>query len=90
MSDTSKNYFYTLKDLKTRFTYHPPMGQSQILLYKEVRDRIYNVALFLAEQMPDCRERSLAFTKLEEACMHANSGIARHHVTGSMEEENDE
>ncbi len=87
MSDTSKEHHFTMAELAKRFTYHPPMGQAQILLYEEIRDKIHEVAIFIAEELPNCRERSMAFTKLEEACMHANSGIARNHVTG---EKNDD
>ena len=37
-----------------------------------------HLALLFVENCQDCRERSLAITKLEEAVMWCNAGIARH------------
>ncbi len=60
------------------FTYHPPKDDAQILFYANVRDRFRSLAHFLAENIPPGRELSTALTKLEEASMHANAGMARH------------
>lgn len=59
------------------FTYHQPKAD-QPERYEALRNNFLVLALMLAEQCPPSRELSLAFTKLEEASMHANSAIARH------------
>ena len=61
--------------LDKAFTYHPPKG-TQPQRYEELR----KLGRFLAKVIlctPESRERSLALTKLEEAIMWANAGIAR-------------
>ena len=63
-------------DLYTRFTYHTPKsGQPE--KYEQLREMALELALVIHESCPRSRERSLAFTKLEEAVMHANAAIAR-------------
>lgn len=63
-------------NLKKRFTYHPPKaGQPE--KYELLRACAYSFAADIYTQAPDCRERSLAITKLEEAVMWANAAIAR-------------
>jgi hypothetical protein len=64
------------KDLDNRFTYHPPKAM-QPELYQEIRDDAHALALKIVDYQPASRERSLALTKLEEAVMWANAGIAR-------------
>ena len=62
--------------IENAFTYHAPKpGQPEI--YKEIRDKAKELAYLLDETVPDSREKSLALTKLEEAVMWANAGIAR-------------
>ena len=59
-----------------RFTYYPPtIGQAD----RSRRLRLYakNFARLILDLAPDSRERSLAFTKLEEAVMWANASISR-------------
>jgi len=59
-----------------RFTYHAPkQGQSE--KYEEIRSRIKKMAEMIDHLCPDCREKALAFTKLEEAVFWANAAIAR-------------
>jgi hypothetical protein len=59
-----------------RFTYHAPSTQ-KVTYHQWVR----RSALTLAERIdgiaPDCREKSLAITALEECVMWANAAIAR-------------
>ena len=63
-------------ELKKRFTYHAPKpGQNE--RYESIREIARGLAMFIAENCPDSRERSLAITKLEEAVMWANASIAR-------------
>jgi hypothetical protein len=64
-------------DIDNRFTYHAPKpGQPEI--YQDIRTLAKELALEIDEVVPEGREKSLAITKLEEAVMWANSGIARH------------
>lgn len=66
----------TTADLLNRFSYHPPSG-NKTAAYNEVRAKALEFAEFLNVTVPDGRELSLALTKLEEAVMWANAGIAR-------------
>lgn len=65
-----------LKELDKRFTYHAPKpGQPQ--RYEQIRTEGKILACYILDLCPDSRERSIAFTKLEEAVMWANAAIAR-------------
>lgn len=65
-----------MTEIETRFTYHAPKpGQPE--LYQRIRDRAKELAMLIDTVVPDCRERSIAITKLEEAVMWANVGVAR-------------
>ena len=66
----------TIRDLSTRFTYHPPT-ESQQLKYTEIRGRALDFAERLVQLVPASPELSTALTKLDELVMHANAGIAR-------------
>ncbi len=58
------------------FKYHAPRsGQPET--YQAIRDKAKELAILLNAEVLDGREKSLAFTKLEEAVMWANAGIAR-------------
>lgn len=58
------------------FVYHPPRPD-QVPKYNEIRARVRGLALFIVDMVPPGRELSLALTKLDEAVMWANAGIAR-------------
>jgi hypothetical protein len=63
--------------IENSFTYHAPKaGQPE--LYKELRDKAKELALFIATSTPDSREQLIAIEKIEEAIMWANKGIALH------------
>ena len=64
-------------ELSIRFTYHPPKDDQQTVKYETIRRYAGEFAKFLSEACPDGREKSLAFTKLEECVMWANAAIAR-------------
>ena len=65
------------EQIENNFTYHSPKeGQPEI--YQKLRDKAKEFAYLIDECVPDSREKSLAMTKLEEAVMWANAGIARH------------
>lgn len=62
--------------IETNFTYHPPKdGQPE--KYQRIRDKAKDLAYLIDQLCPPSREQSLAMTKLEEAVMWANAGIAR-------------
>ena len=63
-------------DIEKNFTYHAPKtGQPE--KYTAIRDTAKEFAKLIDMACPDSREKSLAFTKLEEAVMWANAAIAR-------------
>jgi|TARA_Y100000310_G_scaffold199226_2_gene199219 hypothetical protein len=62
------------------FTYHPPTEDS-VPKFTAIRDEAKDLALLIVRLCPPSRERSLALTKLEEAVMWANAGIARNQST---------
>ncbi len=64
------------KDLRNRFTYHPPSGD-QPEQYQGIRDAAYQLADLINREAPDGREKSLSITHLEETVMWANAAIAR-------------
>jgi hypothetical protein len=59
------------------FNHHPPKGNNIAVLHQEVRKRCLDLALFIDQSLPDCREKSLAVTKLEEVMYWTNAGVAR-------------
>ena len=63
-------------ELRKRFTYVAPK-EGQPELYVKIRDMAHNMAQFIVNHSPVSREQSLAITKIEEAVMWANAGIAR-------------
>ena len=65
-----------LKELETRFTYHAPK-EGQPEKYGVIRGTARSLAMVIGDNCPESREKSLAFTKLEEAVMWANAAIAR-------------
>lgn len=64
------------KALERNFTHHPPSGP-KIVLHEKIRNDVKVIALYMADNIPESRELSLAITKLEEAVMWANAAVAR-------------
>jgi hypothetical protein len=62
--------------IEKAFTYHAPTGD-QPARYVALRDAAKALAYLIDKSVKESREKSLAFTKLEEAVMWANAGIAR-------------
>ena len=63
-------------DIENIYTYHAPKaGQPE--RYELIRNKGKDLAKTIEKACPDSREKSLAFTKLEEAVMWANASIAR-------------
>lgn len=72
----------TFDEIKNNFKYHAPTD-SQVDRYGDIRDKGHELALLINLNCPESREKSIAFTKIEEAIMWANASIARN------EEENE-
>lgn len=68
------------EDLEQRiendFTYHRPPAEVGPT-FVEIREKAKELARLIANKVPRGREQSSALTRLEEAVMHANAGIAR-------------
>ncbi len=64
------------RQIEKSFTYHAPK-QGQPERYTEIREKAKQLAYLLAAHCPESRERSVAFTKLDEVVMWANASIAR-------------
>jgi hypothetical protein len=63
------------QQIENSFTYHPPTGD-QAERYTTLRNTAKALAFSIDDLVPDGREKSVAITKLEEAIMWANKGIA--------------
>lgn len=62
--------------IENNFSYHKPTGD-QPEKYELIRAIGREFAYSIDSYVPNSREKSLAMTKLEEAVMWANAGIAR-------------
>jgi len=65
-----------LERIENDFTYHAPTSDKQ-KKYERLRDMAKDLALAIADECPDSRERSLAITQVEQSVMWANASIAR-------------
>ena len=54
------------QQIENMFTYHSPKGD-QVMRYSEIRCAALNLAMFVHDRTPASREKSLFFTKLQEA-----------------------
>ena len=66
----------TPEQIKNNFTHHPPKGD-QSVRYEHIREAARELADDINAMCPESREKSLAFTNLEQAVMWANAAIAR-------------
>lgn len=66
----------TTQQIENNFKYHSPK-EGQPEKYTAVREKAKELAHLINEICPDSREKSLAFTNLEESVMWANASIAR-------------
>lgn len=64
-----------IDDINNRFSYHAPKGNQQER-YVLIRDVAKHLATVIVQNSKPSREQSLALTKLQEATMWANAGIA--------------
>lgn len=67
---------FSSHELKNRFTHHTVNGDQNTTM-ESVRARVLDLAEDLNMFLPDGREKSSAFTKLEEVMFWANAAIAR-------------
>jgi hypothetical protein len=63
-------------ELIDRFLYHKP-DDTMTKQIEQIRQQTLSLAKLLAELCPDGRERSIAFTKMEECSMWAVKSIVR-------------
>ncbi len=66
----------TNEELNNRFTYHRPIG-NQHVRYEQLRAKAKELAVLANDLCPESREKSHAFTQLEDAVMWFNAAIAR-------------
>lgn len=64
-------------DIELRFTHHPPANEEVVARHRDLRRGGKDFAFLICACVPAGRERSLALTKIEEAVMWANAGVAR-------------
>lgn len=62
-------------NLETIFEYHAPKND-QKERYEKIRAAAKEFAFLIKENCPDSRERSVAFTNLQQTVMWANAAIA--------------
>ncbi len=76
---------HLLERIQSDFTYHTPTHELDIITMVNLRVAAGNLAHQMVSVCPLGRELSTALTKLEEAVMHANAGIARKPPTQTIE-----
>ena len=75
----TRDYAKSELAIENNFTYHKPIND-QPIRYEQLRNKAKELALLMDDYCPPSREKSLAFTKLEEVIMWANASIARNEV----------
>jgi hypothetical protein len=69
----------TPEQIENTFTYHAPFGD-QTERYNILRTAAKGVAIIIENLCPESREKSLAFTNLQQCIMWANASIAINEV----------
>jgi hypothetical protein len=62
--------------IENNFRYHAPK-EGQLEKYQAIREIAKELAYLIDELCPNSREKSMAFTNLEQSVMWANASIAR-------------
>lgn len=65
------------EEIAERFSFHPGTKITGPK-HDEVRAKLRGLALWVLDDIPDSRERSLALTALQEAMMWCNAAVAIH------------
>lgn len=75
------------EELVDRFQRYRTRAENQEL-HSGIHDRALDLACWLNDRVPDCREKSVAIKELEDFCMWANAAVGRRlgHVHGSVTE----
>lgn len=68
----------TPEDLTRRFTHHPPRTPATDHAHEALRAAAHGLARVINDLVPASREKTLALTRVEEALMWGNAGIAHH------------
>jgi len=68
----------TREEIENRGTYHPPTEEAK-KRHEDIREMYIETADHMRESYPDCRELSVAYTKLEEWMFWMNACVARNH-----------
>lgn len=66
-----------MDEIQKRFTYHKPK-ECQLEKYEAIREKAKELAYLINDVCPNSREKSLAFTQLEQSVFWANASISRH------------
>lgn len=77
------------KEIFERFSFHPGTAVTGPK-HDEVRAKMRVIALWVVDDIPASRERSLALTALQEAMMWCNAAIAIHTVEEPLRDRRDE
>jgi len=64
-------------EISHRFAFHPANTEEKRAGHGSIRAACAQLAVQIHERLPECREKSLAITKIEEAMFWANAGLAR-------------
>ncbi|QGH75826.1 hypothetical protein L3Y25_gp138 [Gordonia phage Syleon] len=64
-------------DIHNRFDFHPATDAEKRGAHGSIREAMKSTALYVNNNVPDGREKSLAITALEEAMFWSNAAIAR-------------
>ena len=65
-----------MKDMERDFSTHA-VNEMQVAHMQALRDSAKELATMIEAMVPEGREKSLAYTRVEEAVFWANAGISR-------------
>lgn len=68
---------FSVAELRKRFSFHPATEEIIIKKHEQVREKCYELALWMDNNIPNGREKTLVITKLEEVMYWANASVAR-------------
>lgn len=71
-------HYVMYDELKHLFTHHPVKDEEQAQKYEALRAKCLDLAIYIRENTPGCREQMRAIERLEEVMMWSNASVARH------------